>query len=116
MAEIEATRQLTRGEAADYLRKFADQLDDRDQNPLSAGLYAETDETDPSTDAGGATDGRVTILVGNDSATVNPTDEIGFGVQVGRDDSLVGTGSERYVTFDLTWNADEVDDDSLDIE
>lgn len=172
MTDIEATRQLTRGEAADYLREFADQLDDRDSDPLSAGLYdadGSTGTTDQSTDAttdqstdattdsssegtmapsstaaasdssttdqsstdGGETreteqslddpatgaDRRVTFLVGNDSATVNPPQEIGFAVEVGNDDSLVSSDSEQHVTFDLTWHAQDVDDpDTLDIE
>lgn len=160
MTDIEATRQLTRGEAADYLREFADQLDDRDSDPLSAGLY-DTDSTsetstDPATDASASTtdssstggtmdpssadattdtasgdretqeslddpttaaDGRVTFLVGNDSATINPPKEVGFAVEVGNDDSLVTNETEQHVTFDLTWHAEDVDDrDTLDIE
>lgn len=126
MPEIEATRRLTRAEAADYLREFADQLDDRDSDPLSSGLYDETDDRrneeapDPDAsetmDAPGGPDDRVTILVGNDSATVNPTEEVTFGVRVGDDGSIVGGDSERYVTFDLTWDAAEVEDETLDIK
>ena len=126
MPEIEETRRLTRAEVADYLREFADQLDDGDgdSDPRSADRYEGPDdggndiyeEGDGGTNASGAADARVTILVGNDSATVNPTEEVTFGVRVGGNDPLVGGVAERYVTFDLTWDADQVDDGPLDIK
>lgn len=188
MTDLDTTQQLTRGEAADYLREFADQLDDRPTDPLTAGLYesdgeptdasstgaatdtstrgrtttpaneasthdasthptgstgtgagtgAETDtgagvetvrETDSGTDAAARTgddpsgpsavrDGRVTILAGNDSATVNPPSEVTLAVAVGTDDSFVTSDTEQFVSFELTWDADAVEDeDTLDIE
>jgi hypothetical protein len=59
MTEIEATREMTRSELADYLREFAAQLDGID--PIH--------RPDARPDEG--TDRRVTFTVGSDSPTVD---------------------------------------------
>lgn len=61
--------------------------------------------------------GKITLLVGNDSATVNPPERILFGVEVGRDSSLMGGEKGEVVEFRLHWNADDVpEDDELSIQ
>jgi hypothetical protein len=55
-------------------------------------------------------DGRVTIVVGNESATINPPDRLGFGVSVDTTSSLLGTGGERSATFTLSWSTERVEE------
>lgn len=60
--------------------------------------------------------GKVTLLVGNDSATINPPREVTFGVEVGSDSSLM-SGDAEVVEFRMHWDANEVpEDDELRIE
>ena len=184
MREIETERVVTRNEAAEYLRQFADRLAEEghqfgenatsetgttgttttgttasstqqssDRTADATGTEAgRTDATGTtqgeSTDltGGGATDasrnqgvdstqgettattgegateerhhryGKVTFLVGNDSATVNPPEEVTLGVEVGEDSSMMSSGAET-VTFSLHWDKDTVpESDELRIE
>lgn len=60
--------------------------------------------------------GKVTLLVGNDSATINPPNEVTFGVEVGSDSSLM-SGDAEVVEFRMHWDANDVpQDDELRIE
>ncbi|PSP99499.1 hypothetical protein BRC94_07260 [Halobacteriales archaeon QS_5_70_17] len=60
--------------------------------------------------------GKVTLLVGNDSATINPPREVTFGVEVGSDSSLM-SGDAEIVEFRMHWDANDVPrDDELRIE
>ncbi|WP_435335722.1 amphi-Trp domain-containing protein [Haloarchaeobius sp. TZWWS8] len=62
-------------------------------------------------------DGRVTFLVGNDSATINPPENVAFDVAVGSDSSLMEMSEQREVGFTISWDAaDEPEDDDLSIE
>ncbi|WP_224448109.1 hypothetical protein [Haloprofundus salilacus] len=65
-----------------------------------------------------ATDYRkVTFLVGNDSATINPPETVSFDVAVDSDSSLMEAGTRERVDFSIAWNADDVpEDDELRIE
>ncbi|WP_254535407.1 amphi-Trp domain-containing protein [Halomarina litorea] len=75
----------------------------------------ESDER--TTDRVRPNNGKITLLVGNDSATVNPPERVLFGVEVGRDSSLMGGGKGEVVEFRLHWNADDVpEDDELSIQ
>jgi hypothetical protein len=153
MAGLDDQRTVTRTEAADYLREFADKLasdarpgaedpspstttggDDRTTDAGSAdatprdgdrdtATHGATEEggrerDEPVTDAGsgGRSDGKVTFLVGNDSATVHPPEELTLGVEVGEDSAMMSSGAET-VTFSLHWDAEAVpEDDELRIE
>lgn len=99
MTEIAAHREMTRTEVAEYLREFATQLD-----PSGAASR-------PTADAGDTADGRVTFVVGDDSATINPPEMVGFGVAVESDSGIVGSTVEREVGFELTWEAEATEDD-----
>jgi hypothetical protein len=167
MSGLDAERTVTRDEAAEYLREFADKLagdgegfGDRSTTgrTRTAGSDAgerETAATDSTGESGttatdtaadenrttnaaartqGATEepgrdragesevdgaqsqGKVTFLVGNDSATVHPPAEVTLGVEVGEDSSMMSSGAET-VTFSLHWDAEAVpEDDELRIE
>lgn len=103
MTEIDAEREMSRVEVADYLREFADQL-----GRTGPEIPAAEGETD---------DGRVTLLVGNDSATINPPETLVFEIEVESDTSLVGTDVEESVAFELTWRAEQIDEhDEIEIK
>lgn len=167
MREIETERVVTRNEAAEYLRQFADKLAEEghqfggrstgdaratDTTTTGAGGTTEqspgrtTDTTRSDATSGETTDatregttgatregttgaagegttegthqryGKVTFLVGNDSATVNPPEEVTLGVEVGEDSAMMSSGAET-VTFSLHWDKDTVpESDELRIE
>lgn len=105
MTEIEADREMTRAEVAEYLREFADQLD-RTGPEIPAAEERTT-----------ASDGKVTLVVGNDSATINPPETVVFGIEVESDRSLVGTGVEESVGFEVTWRAEQTEEhDEIEIK
>lgn len=100
MAELEVANEKTRGEIAAYFRDFADKLD-------TAG--------DPMRDDGDTR--TVTIIAGNESATVTPPDSMQFLVEVETESSLLNAGTDRGITFSLGWNEDQVDaPERMDIE
>lgn len=103
MSELESTQELSRSAVADYLREFAAQLD-----TASPG----------GTEVRGQDDSRVTFLVGDDSATIDPPETMTFEVEVETDHSLVGSEVEHEVEFELSWTteaSDESDEAELDI-
>lgn len=108
MTELEARQEMTRTEVADYLREFAAQLD-------TSSAAAGSRPHQPGEDD----DGRVTFMVGNDSATINPPETIMFEVEVESDSPILG-GEEQEVEFELTWQAeassDTDDEEELEIK
>ncbi|WP_276278213.1 amphi-Trp domain-containing protein [Haloarcula regularis] len=60
-------------------------------------------DTDPD-------DPRVTVMVGDDSATINPPERLSFEVAVEADDPLVGSEREYEVTVELSWQTEESED------
>lgn len=102
MTEIESEREMSRTEIADYLREFATQLD--------------TTRGDPARSEAG--DNRVTLLVGDDSATIDPPEMVMFEIEVESDGSLVGNEVEQSLEFELSWTVEsspEGDEPELDI-
>lgn len=103
----EANGQITGGtDTVDAEDSYADQ-----------STHAETD--DEATEREETTDvqDRVTFLVGNDSATVNPPREVAFQVDVGTDGGLVSGSDERHITFEMNWRVDDVPkEETLEIE
>ncbi|MDS0282320.1 amphi-Trp domain-containing protein [Haloarcula onubensis] len=105
MSEIEAEREMTRSEIATYLHEFADELD------------SDTADREPGSHRSeGSRDGRVTFMVGDDSATVNPPEQLSFEVEVGADDSFVGGNREQAVSFDLVWQTAESQEENGESE
>lgn len=121
MADVSAETEKTRAEVAQYLREFADELSPREERPTDAdrgeGSLADDDRS-TAEESRAVGDGKVTVIVGNESATINPPKTLSFGVEVDADDSLLGgpTG-ERGVVFSLNWSSEDVEaDDELGIE
>ncbi|WP_336343759.1 amphi-Trp domain-containing protein [Halalkalicoccus ordinarius] len=116
MGDVSSSQERTRAEIAEYLREFADELDSGDarsskgiDEPGRSGDSAPAERTDDG--------GKVTIVAGNESATINPPETLTFDVEVATDSSLLeGGGTERSATFSLRWNEDHVEeDDELDV-
>ena len=159
MSGLKTERTVTRTEAAEYLREFADKLasggsersgDDRtvgaggdrsmsDDPATGTNTTGETttgtadtstrgatEETshgtetgrtpDQSGDAGAHRYEKVTFLVGNESATVNPPEEVTLNIEVGEDSAMMSSGAET-VSFTLHWDKEAVpESDELRIE
>jgi hypothetical protein len=142
MASLETTQERTRSEIAAYLRQFADELDpearsdaaDRGGNTAETVGTGSTETTGAGTETGGTNqraDGtetgdrdraesvgdKVTVITGNESATINPPQTCAFDVAVDTDSDLLDTGAERSTTFTIRWDADHVEaDDELRVE
>lgn len=109
MADVSAETEKTRAEVADYLREFADELSPRGERPA---------ESDQQRSSGTADNRKVTVIAGNESATISPPETLSFGVEVDAEDSLLGSPTgERGVTFSLNWSSEDVEtDDELAVE
>jgi len=60
---------------------------------------------------------KVTFMVGNESATINPPDTVRFDMSVDSDSTMLESGARETVTFALHWDREAVDsDDELDIQ
>jgi hypothetical protein len=102
MSELHRETEMTRTDVADSLREFANDLD-----PHTA--------TDPTrSEADGQTDDRVTVVFGNESATINPPENVDLVVDVDSasdDSSLIGSDDEEAIQFEIRWLAEETEDD-----
>lgn len=112
MGNVSSSQERTRSEIADYLRKFADELDSGGSRPPNeAGEDVRRDD-EPTASERATEDGKVTIVAGNESATINPPETLTFDVEVDTDSSVLrGRATERNATFSLRWNADYVSED-----
>lgn len=119
MTEIETHQEMTRAEVANYLREFADQLGAAahaaESHDVTDDATARSNEPSPRRNRAGsqesAADSRVTFMVGADSATIDPPESVTFEIEVDSDSSLVSSGREQSVEFDLSWTADEERDE-----
>lgn len=98
-ASDDDTDHTTDGERSDD-GDTVDGPDDGDGSSRSSG----SDESNRS-------GGRVTFMVGNESATINPPDEVTFEVSVDSESSLIGTGTGRTARFALHWDESDVSED-----
>lgn len=121
MADVSAETEKTRAEVAEYLREFADELSPQGDRPVDTDRQegSQTGSDRSATESSRTADDRkVTVIVGNESATISPPKTLSFGVEVDAEDSLLGgpTG-ERGVVFSLSWASEDVEtDDELGIE
>ncbi|WP_331234570.1 amphi-Trp domain-containing protein [Natronorarus salvus] len=124
MAKLDATHEKTRAEIAQYLREFAEKLDTGVSGAAGStgetGAIGEPDRSpdvagsDERTDAGA--DRKITVVAGNDSATINPPETLAFDVSVDTDSGLL-EGDEQSATFTLRWDRDHVEaDDELSVQ
>lgn len=82
-------REKTRTELAAFLRDFADELERGD---------------------------RVTLIVGNESMTLNPPERIHFKLDSDRDTSWMGVEEGQSLRFEFGWQlADEPENDELSV-
>lgn len=115
MTELSSVQESTRSEVAQFLREFATQLESSEA--VVGDHYAESDAGASPEERKRTPDGKVTLTIGNESATINPPETVEFGVEVGDDDPLVGGETERRLEFALAWDAEAVvEDDSLEID
>lgn len=97
MAELESEGTKTRGGVADFLREFADELDD-----------AEDEHVPVEGDEGEAMHAnRITLIVGGDSATVTVPEEVEFDVEVDSRSPMLSSGVRQEIEFSLSWEVDD---------
>ncbi|NKE34978.1 hypothetical protein GWG54_03930 [Natronococcus sp. JC468] len=106
---------------------------DATDTPRTDRRTADTDATDTSktnrrtddADAAGDRDpdraasvgDKVTVIAGNESATINPPRTCAFDVAIDTDSDLLNAGAERSTTFTIRWDAEHVEnDDELRVE
>ena len=62
-------------------------------------------------------DERITFMVGNESATINPPETVRFQMAVESDSTILESGTREIVEFSLHWDSENVaDDGTLDIQ
>ncbi|WP_224333191.1 hypothetical protein [Haloprofundus halobius] len=113
----DATDASTTAEA--NTEETAETTTDAATDDTAAADVTADDTTGADADRSDSTTGyrKVTFLVGNDSATINPPETVAFDVAVDSDSSLMETGTRERVDFSIAWNADDVpEDDELRIE
>jgi hypothetical protein len=76
----------------------------------NTGTDADTDTDEAETNHAGTYD-KVTVFVGNDSATINPPETMTFEVVVDDDSAMLTSSNRRSVDFHLEWDTDAVDDE-----
>ncbi|TYL36753.1 hypothetical protein CV102_20990 [Natronococcus pandeyae] len=134
MASLDSTQDRTRAEIATYLREFADELDPghqsdsgRNERTHDTGtqetdiqgtdMTTGTSDRDQSQGSNSSVGEKVTVIAGNESATINPPQTCTFDVAIDTDSDLLDTGAERSTTFTIRWDAEQVEaDDELSVE
>lgn len=84
MDDFELEQEQTRSEAAEYLRKLADGLEKGN---------------------------KMTFIVGDRSATINPPEQVHFRMETKADSSWLGGDDARSFIIELGWEGDEVESD-----
>jgi hypothetical protein len=124
MAEIETEREMSRAEVAAYFHEFADKLGggrtggETSQEETTDGEFIEAsdDEADDRESTSDDTEeehgGKVTLTVGNESATVNPPNTVEFGMAVDSTSGMLESSERETVEFALRWDTEATDDDS----
>ena len=103
MVELEAESVMDPSEAAAFLRRFADEL----EGTGSAPDIGEADPTSPRT---------MTVVVGDDSATVVLPDELELDVEIESRSPLFGSGVEQSIELEFTWDVEDLpEDDAIEV-
>lgn len=82
MSKFELEREHTRAEAAEYLHKLADGLQDNES---------------------------VTFISGEESATINPPRTVHFRLETNENSSWIGGDRGRSIVVELGWEAEDVE-------
>ena len=124
MSEMDAETEMSRTEVATFFRELAEKLEGRetstggrDENSPIIGNEEETttDRERATTPDRGAGE-TMTVIVGDESATVVLPDRMLLDVEVGSNSGILETGTGQRVKFELAWEAEEVpEDDSIEV-
>jgi hypothetical protein len=87
------------GGSADPSRSSFDPVETTGTTTADADTGAGSEREGPGTLYREADDGRMTIVIDNESATSNPPERLRVGASVDTTASLLGTGDERSATF-----------------
>ena len=103
MVEFETDGVMTRNEAATFLRGLADEFEGTGDTPE----LGDADETNPET---------MTVIVGNESATVVLPEELELDVEIESRSPLLGSEVEQSMAIEFTWDVDDLpEDDAIEI-
>lgn len=103
MVELESESEMSRHEAAAFMRRFADELEGVGDAP---DIGAE-DERDAET---------MTLIVGDQSATVVLPDVLEVDVEVESRSPLFGSDVEQSIELEFSWNVEDVpEDDAIEV-
>lgn len=143
MAEINAEREMSRAEVAEYLHMFADKLAPSEKSrQTDAHNSPESQDTDEPTETGEEATGerevtsrqewgkrdsettdeslsgeKMTFMVGNESTTINPPTTVTFEMSVKSGSSLLGSGTGKTASFALHWDETDVsENDELSVQ
>mgnify|MGYP001071399297 CR=1 FL=1 len=97
MVELEVEREMDRSQAADFLRRLADELEGTAGSPdIGEGT------TEPET---------MTVVVGDQSATVALPDRLALDVEIESRSPLLESAVEQSIELELTWDVEELPED-----
>jgi len=120
MAEFETEGKMTRTQVATFLREFADELDHegrhRDRNE-----YVDADDVDEDRRTRRETEAphRVTIVVGDESATMTVPEVLEFDVDVESRNPMFSSSVTQEIEFELAWqieDPEEYTDDTIEVK
>ena len=97
MVELEAEREMDRTQAAGFLRRLADELEGTAGAP-DIGDAA----TEPET---------MTVVVGDESATVVLPDRLALDVEIESRSPLLESAVEQSIEIELTWDVEDLPED-----
>lgn len=106
MAELDAETEMSRIEAANFLREFADKLEGGGATP------------DIGADEEFAVDAEtMTVVVGDESATVVLPDRLHMDVEVGSRSGMLESGVDQHIDFEFSWTVEELpEDESIEVK
>lgn len=114
MVELETEGELTRTEVADFLRRFADELDDSFDRDIDRVPEAEATD-DEVVDAK-----PITFIVGGDSATVTVPTVVEFDVDVESRSPMFSSKVSQEIELELSWTVESTDEghqpDAIQVE
>lgn len=114
MVELETEGELSRGEVANFLRRFADELDDGFDSDIDHVPEAEMTD-DELVDAK-----RITFIVGGDSATVTVPRVVEFEVDIESRSPMFSSKVSQEIELELSWTVESIDEgheaDAIEVE
>ena len=121
MSEMDAETEMSRTEVATFFRELADKLEGRERGVRDEESPVIGNEDATATEREGTTRGRegaetMTLIVGEESATVVLPERMLLDVEVGSNTGMLDSGTGQHVAFELAWELEEVpEDDSIEV-